>query len=337
MLIEDSVDMVNRRSFLNLARQRTAVDPCWLHVNRSAMACRFEITLPMSEESGVATATEALNEIDRLEAQLTVFRENSEVSFINRRAAAEPVRLEQSLFDLLVLCQDLNRATDGAFDITSGPLTRCWGFLRREGRFPRLTEIETARTIVGNDKIVLDPEARTISFTKPGVEINLGSIGKGYALDRVTSLLASRLRMALLNAGASSFRAIGSGERGAGWTVGLRDPRSKHRRLGILRIRDCALSTSGSEEQSFDRAGVRYGHIIDPRSGWPANSVTSVTVVTHSAAVSDALATAFYVGGRELAERYCSAHSEVLVIMLESNAGSPIVIGASRQCDGPDF
>lgn len=141
-----------------------------------------------------------------------------------------------------------------------------------------------------------------------------------------------------MNAGASSIRAIGSGERGEGWVVGLRHPRSRLRRLGVLRIRDCAMSTSGSEEQFFEHAGVRYGHIIDPRTGWPANSVTSVTVVTLSTALSDALATAFYVGGRALAERYCAAHPEVLVIMLESNSKAPVIIGSNSRCDGPrDF
>ena len=324
-----------RRNFLNLVRQHTPpTDECWLHIHRNAMACRFEVTLPATEETGVAVATEALDEIDRLEAQLTVFRPDSEVSFVNRRAATEAVGVEQSLFDLLVLCQQLHVQTEGAFDITSGPLTRCWGFLKREGRVPCEEEIAQARSLVGSEKLILDAEHQTVRYSQPGVEINLGSIGKGYALDQVATLLAARTPTVLLNAGASSMRAIGSSKDGEGWVVGLRHPRSKVHRLGVLRLHDCALSTSGSEEQFFTVAGRRFGHIIDPRTGWPAAGMTSVTVVTSSAAVSDALATAFFVGGRKLAESYCATHKDVLVIMLESDAQSPLVLGSHPGCAG---
>ena len=298
------------------------------------MACKFEVTLPLSDQAGVLVATEALNEVDRLEAQLTVFREASEVSQINRHAADAPVQVEASLFDLLRLCLQLHLETEGAFDITSGPLTRAWGFLRRDGRVPTDSEIAQARSSTGSDKLLFDHDMRTIRFARPGVEINLGSIGKGYALDRVAALIDTRVRTALLNAGASSLRAIGGGEqRHGGLEVGLRHPRKKDQRMAVLRLRDCALSTSGSEEQFFEHAGTRYGHIIDPRSGWPADVMTSVTVVTRSAAVSDALATAFYVGGSELAESYCATHPEVLAIMLESKSETPILIGSNSGCD----
>ena len=330
--------MQDRRNFLNIFRSRQiASDTHLLHVNRPAMACRFEVTLPIWDQAGVLAARDALDEVDRLEQQLTVFRESSEVSYINRNAAVGSVTIEPSLFGLLVLCKELHRETEGAFDITSGPLTRCWGFLRREGCVPGDKEIERAHSLVGSDKLHLDHASRTIRFAQLGVEINLGSIGKGYALDCVVSLIGAGanngVQTALLNAGASSMRAIGSGERGhGGWSVGLRHPRYKNRRMALLRIRDCALSTSGSEEQFFEHNGKRFGHIIDPRSGWPAESVTSVTVVAQSTAISDALATAFYVGGRELAERFCATHPDVLVIMLESSSEHPVVIGSNSRC-----
>ncbi|HEY6802999.1 MAG TPA: FAD:protein FMN transferase [Pyrinomonadaceae bacterium] len=321
----------NRRRFLNLiSRSEPRVDDCWLHVNRTAMACRFEVTLPASEERGIAVATEALDEVDRLEARLTVFRESSEVSYVNAHAAAGPVKISEPLFNLLVQCKELSEETGGAFDITSGPLTRCWGFLRREGRVPTKDEIEAARSVIGSHNLILDHSASTIQFATPGVEINLGSIGKGYALDCAGDLLANSLHSALFNAGASSMRAIGAGEHGAGWTVGLRHPHLKFRRLGVLRLRDCALSTSGNEEQFFEHEGHRFSHIIDPRSGWPGESVTSVSVVAKTGALSDALATAFFVGGRALAEEYCATHGDVFVVMLESGAQQPITIGKIR-------
>lgn len=322
-----------RRSFLDFTGSRRRADAYWLHVNRRAMACRFEVTLPTWAQQGVSDATNALNEIDALEEQLSVFRDSSEVSRINRDAAGEPVRVEQTLFELLSLCRKLHSETTGAFDITSGPLTRCWGFLRRSGRVPANEEIEAARSSVGSDKMSLDRDARTIRFALPGVEINLGSIGKGFALDRIATSLRERVGSALLNAGGSSICAVGTGERGeTGWRVGLRNPRVRSRRYGVLRLRDCALSTSGSEEQFFECDGRRYGHIIDPRSGWPAETVTSVSVVARSAAISDALATAFYVGGRQLAEDYCATHPNVLAIMLERDSDRPIVIGRNYDC-----
>jgi FAD:protein FMN transferase len=325
---------LTRRRFLNFIEgNRVQPKGWWLHVNRTAMACRFEVTLPMNDRAGVAVATDALNQIDRLEAQLSVFKESSEVSRINGQAATEAIRVEDSLFDLLNLCKKLQRETDGAFDITAGPLTRCWGFLKREGRVPSAAEIEGARFLVSSDNLLLDDQSRTIRFLRPGMEINLGSIGKGYALDRVAASIRGRIRTALLNAGASSICAIGAGGAGqSGWVVGLRHPRNKDQRMMQLRITDCALSTSGSEEQFFEHEGNRYGHIIDPRSGRPAGSVTSVTVVAGSTAISDALATAFYVGGRELAERFCTSHKDVLAIMLESGAETPVLVGSHGRC-----
>jgi thiamine biosynthesis lipoprotein len=329
-------EMLKRRAFLTFSPSRPAPPSgYWQHVSRAAMACRFEVTLPLEDQAGVSAARQALDEVDRLEDQLTIFRESSEVSFINREAVASSAPVERSLFSLLLLCQELCRETGGAFDITSGPLSRCWGLLRRQGRIPEPDEIEEARALVGGDKLFFDCESRAIRFARPGVEINLGSIGKGYALDRIAAMIRKRVRAALLSAGSSSIRAIGGGDNG--WTVGVRHPVDKERRLAVARLRDAALSTSGAEEQFFEYGGKRYGHIIDPRTGWPADRVASVTVIASSptvgAAVSDALATAFYVGGPELAAGYCDAHPGVLVLMLESGADRPILFGSNNKCE----
>jgi len=296
------------------------------------MATRFEITLPLSEERGVAAATIALDEIDRLETQLTAFRETSELSFINRLAGTQPVSVERNLFNLLQLCKKVSLETEGAFDITAGPLSKCWGFFKKEGRVPGPEEIEASRSMVGSTNLLLDQRAETIQFRLSGMELNLGSIGKGYALDRVASQLRINLKSALLNAGASSMLAIGNGDRDQGWQIGLRDPRVKSRRAGVLSLSGAALSTSGSQEQFFEHQGNRLGHIIDPRTGWPASGVASVSVIADSAAVSDALATAFFVGGPELAEKYCASHERIMAIMFEGEAAKPIVFGSHPHC-----
>lgn len=328
--------MLNRRQFLSSPSRARVPRPGYLvHLYRSAMACRFEITLNGAKHDGVSAAREALNLIDRLEDQLSVFREASEISGINRIAGLKAVAVEAGLFKLLLLCETLNRATEGAFDITTGPLTRSWGFLRREGRVPGSMELEEARSRVGMQHLRLDRDHRTVRFLRSGVEVNLGSIGKGYALDRVGLLMRNRgIRAALVSGGSSSVLAMGSGSGGQGWLVGIRHPLFKNTRFAKLRLRDGGMATSGSAEQYFESRGKRYGHIIDPRSGLPAAGVLGVTVVASSAAVADALATAFYVGGRNLAECYCSAHPETLVIMIEEGAPDrPLTIGSNSRCE----
>lgn len=331
--------MLHRREFLRFKPPpNPAADAYLIHVSRTAMACRFEVTLPAFERSGITTARSALDEAGRLEQQLSVFKHASDISHINRNAAFGPVPVRRSLWALLSLCRTLHLATDAAFDVTAGPLSRCWGFVARQGRVPETDDLEEAKSVVGTGKLSLDREACTVSFQHHGMEINFGSIGKGYALDRMAVLMRNHVRSALLGAGSSSLLAIGAGERWqrgwkAGWKVGLRHPGDKHRRIAVVRLRDCAMSTSGSEEQFFEFEGKRYGHIIDPRSGMPAEGVASASVIASSAAVTDALATAFYVGGVELARRYCESHSDVVAIILESDASAPVVFGRNEKCE----
>ncbi len=313
-----------------------------LQFSRRAMACEFELTVNAGQyDHAGPRALAALDLIDRLEAQLTVFRDTSEVMDINRRASHEPVAVEPRLFELLQTCLRLHRETGGAMDITTGPLTKAWGFYRRQGRMPPADELRAAMATVGSDKIELNEERRTIRFTTPGVEINLGSIGKGYALDRCAEeLLAGGVHDFCFQGGRSSVLARGTGmtddgmtddgmtndrmtndESGnapgaGGWHIGITDPLRPRRRLGKIRLSGRGLGTSGSGSQFFRHRGRRYGHILDPRTGWPAQGVYSTTVLAPTAALADALSTALYVLGPEAAERYCRQHPETAVFMV---------------------
>jgi thiamine biosynthesis lipoprotein len=300
----------------------------WIRVHRRAMACRFEVTLSGEDAGHVAVARQALDEIDRIEAALTVFRDTSDLVRVNRLASAGPVPVDEDLFGLLRLCRHLHATTEGAFDVTSTPLSRCWGFLKREGRLPRADEIAAARAAVGMDAVELDESARTIRFLRPGMELNLGSIGKGHALARVAGQMRrSGVLHALLSAGGSSVLALGG--RDGGWLIDLRSRQARRDRLARLRLREGALGTSGAGEQFVDVAGRRYGHVLDPRTGWPASGVLSSTVVARDGAVADALSTAFLVGGLELARRYTSSHSGVLALITpDDGSDRPQVCGA---------
>jgi thiamine biosynthesis lipoprotein len=299
-----------------------------IRVHRRAMACRFEITLAASGGPFVAAARSALDEIDRLEDELSVFRGTSAISALNARAADGPVAVSASLVELLAHCADVHRDTGGAFDITTTPLSRCWGFLRREGRLPEAAEIDAARALVGLDAVSLDRERGTVAFTRRGVELNLGAIGKGYALDRAAGVLRQAgVGHALLSAGSSSLVAIGGGE--AGWLIDLVSSLVPGRAIASVRLRDAALGTSGAGEQFVIAGGRRYGHVIDPRTGWPAAGVLSASVVASDAARADALSTAFLVGGLALAERYCASHPGVLAVVTpDDGSGRPAVFGS---------
>lgn len=310
----------SRRALLSLPRSRpSAADGgYWLHLARSAMACRFEITLPSELGHHLSAAKDALDTVDALEEQLTIFRDSSELQRINRDGAQGPVVVEERLYQLLTECERLWRLTEGAFDITSTPLSRVWGFLRRQGRVPTEEELAAARASVGMQHVHLDPAAQTVSFDQPGVSLNLGSIGKGYALDRVAEQMSEAgVPTALLTSGSSSIFALGAGHDGQGFEVGIRDPFDHTRRYGTVRLTSEALGVSGIGEQWFDHEGRRFGHIMDPRSGWPVEGRALVAVVAGTAALADALATAFFVGGLEIVKRYLAAHPDVSVVVID--------------------
>jgi thiamine biosynthesis lipoprotein len=292
------------------------------------MACRFEITLDASDRAFVPAARNALDQIDALEHELSVFRKSSAVSRVNQRAAFEPVRIPSHLFRLLARCQQLHEDTGGAFDITTTPLSRCWGFLRREGRVPDVRSIEEARAHVGLNAVELDSTAGAVRFSRPGIELNLGAVGKGYALDRVSvDLRRAGVEHVLLSAGRSSLLALGG--RDEGWQVELVSPLVSERALARVWIRDGAVGTSGCGEQFVIAEGRRYGHVIDPRTGWPAHGVLTASVVSSTAETADALSTAFFVGGLELARSYCAAHPGVLAIVTpDEGPARPIVVGS---------
>ena len=298
---------------------RFRADEPWLRVHRKAMACRFEVTLPRERGEHVVAAADALIEADRIEAVLSVFREGTEVSRVNRLGASGSVAVSSELFALLERCAWLHAATEGAFDITSTPLSRCWGFLEREGRVPNESTLAPARDVVGMRRVRLNTASHAVAFDKTGVELNFGAIGKGYAVDRVGDRLRrTGAREALVSAGGSSVLALGG--RNGGWLVDIRSPLLATERLARVALRHGALGTSGAGEQYVVADGTRYGHVIDPRSGAPAQGVLSSTVVTREAAIADALSTAFLIGGPELARRYCEAHKRTLALLVLDDA-----------------
>jgi thiamine biosynthesis lipoprotein len=260
-----------------------------LRIGRRAMACEFEVLLNAGQYAdGTELAVAALDLVDRLEDQLTVFRDQSEVSRLNRTAFEREVVVEPRLFELLRFAQAIHRRTAGAYDITSGPLSKVWGFYRRAGQMPRDEELAAAVERIGAHHLVFDDARRTIRFLRPEIEINLGSIARGS-------------------------RGLAAGE---GWWVGLRNPLRPEQQVGEIRLRNRALATSGSGKQFFFHEGRRYGHILDPRTGRPAVGMLSTTVLAPTAAAADALSTAFFVMGIEAAQDYCRAQPGLGAVLI---------------------
>ncbi len=288
-------------------------------ISRRAMATLFQVYLNAGQNPRAPdTALQALDLVERLEDRLSIYRPHSEVSRINARAAEQPVPVAGDLFDLLALCLELSRETEGAFDITSTPLSRLWGFHDRAGRLPDPSDIRDVLERVGSGWLTLDRAERTVRFARPGMEINLGSIGKGFALDRCAEEFESEgIDDFLIHGGQSSVLARGSrlGVEQGGWWVALGHPFREGQRLGEIRLVDRALATSGSGNQYFHLRGRRYGHILDPRSGSPVEGLFSTTVITPSATWADALATALHVLGREAAEAYCARRPDLGIIL----------------------
>ncbi|MEX0587032.1 MAG: FAD:protein FMN transferase [Pirellulales bacterium] len=294
---------------------------------RRAMACEFQLLFdPGPRQAHLPAAVAALDLIEQLEDKLTVFREHSEVMEINRQAAHEPVPVEARLFELLTLAVELSRQTQGAFDTTSGPLTKVWGFYRRAGSIPEADDLAAALQRVGSKHLRLDAAEQTIRFNRDGMEINLGAIGKGYALDRAAeALTAAGVESFLIHGGRSSVVARGSpSDEAAGWPVGLVHPLRPATRLAEIRLVDRALGTSGSGTQYFRHRGRRYGHLLDPRTGQPAHGTLSATAIAPTAAEADALSTAMYVLGVEGAKELCRQRSGLAAILVTpgSHGGS---------------
>ena len=266
-----------------------------------SMACAYAI-LAYGEDGGALPGIleAALDEVDRIDRLMSHYKPESPLSRLNREAAAGPAAVEPELFDFIAESLRYSRESDGAFDITVGPLMKTWGFFRGGGRLPTAEELAEVRGRIGYTHVVLDPRARTIRFDRPGMELDLGGIAKGYAVDRVVALLRrAHVAAALVSAGGSTIYALGAPPGRDAWDVDIQDPAGGGRVALTVPLKDRALSVSGRAEKSFERDGIVYAHIMDPRTARPVQGILSVAVLTSTGTAGDALDDAFFVEGVE--------------------------------------
>jgi thiamine biosynthesis lipoprotein len=292
------------------------------------MATRFEIALHGDDPVALrAAGEEALEEIDRLEAQLSLYRASSELARLNREAHERPVRVTPGLFRLLTRALELSRETGGAFDITIAPLVRCWGFMGGTGTgvMPEAAALAEARTKVGSEHIALDAGRLTVHFTRAGVMLDLGAIGKGHAVDRAAAALrAAGVGSALIHGGTSTSMALGRQPDGTRWKVGVIAPNqnSSAKPLTVVELEDESLSVSAVWGRSFRIGEKTYGHIIDPRTGAPAESARLTAVVLPSATETDALSTALLTAP-ELMDEMVKQHPRLRCLVASGSEDSP--------------
>ncbi|MFZ4080278.1 MAG: FAD:protein FMN transferase [Pirellula sp.] len=290
-------------------------DPIWLEFTRMAMACQFDVLLhPERPEHGPEVAVEALELIEWLEQILSVYIPTSDLSRLNKRGQETWVDVSMSAFEMLKLGCDINQQTQGCFDMTAAKLSEAWGFSSRQGRMPSELQIAESLAQVGSQNIEFDDAHRKVRFVGP-IAVNPGGIGKGYAIDQAVAMLRDRgIEDFAIHGGKSSVSAYGKQlleQIEPGWKIAVRHPEQSERILGTLFLRNRSLGTSGPANQFFYFKGERYGHIIDPRTGWPARGALSVTILHPSAAWADALATGMYVMGVEKSLEFCSTRPEV--------------------------
>jgi len=290
-----------------------------------------QATLTLVGEDSLALAPCAariLGNLARVDSLMSNWTHTSEVARINGALDATvggaPLALEPETARVLAAALAVAAASEGAFDITVEPLVRLWGFLGGPKRVPSAAEIAALRPRVGRALLALDP-ASGLAAARAGVRIDLGGIAKGYAVDCLRdSLLAMGMRDALVDL-SGNIALLGAPPGRDTWRLGLRDPADREATLGTLRLPRPAVATSGDYEQFFAADGKRYGHILDPRTGWPVDSLASATVVMDSAMQADAWATALCVLGPSAARRLARERHDLEAILVE------------RRDEGPDL
>jgi FAD:protein FMN transferase len=289
-----------------------------------AMGGAFSVTLYSdSRHKADLAASAAFTELHRLDEMLSNYRPESEWSRVNNLAARHPVKISQELFDLLSECLEYSRRSAGAFDITVGPLVKAWGFYKGSGQFANHGSIQAALLHVGYTQIQLDSSNHTVRFTRLGMELDPGGIGKGYAVDSMIGVLKRNgIERALVSAAGSSIYALGNPPGREGWPVSLHNPTMPSRIIEQFMLRDESLSTSGRTEKFFRYNGQVYGHIIDPRTGYPVQGVLLAAVTAPRTLDSEAWTKACYVNGRRWSTQHIPAGFRVFFCE-EDPSGSP--------------
>ncbi|MBV9677118.1 MAG: FAD:protein FMN transferase [Acidobacteriaceae bacterium] len=269
------------------------------------MGTTYTIDAYGANTGALEAATEAaFDEARRLDQMLSNYLPDSELSQVNQSAFERPVRVSREFFQLLQDCLDYSRKSEGSFDITVGPLMKVWGFYKGSGHLPHRAEVRSAMDHIGYEQVQLDAANLTVRFSKGGMSLDPGGVGKGYAVDRMADILRkSGITSALISGGGSSIYGIGVPPPDPrGWYISIRDPKDAGKTAGEVYLKDNSISTSGNYEKFFWAEGKLYSHIMNPRTGYPSEGILSVSVVSSKTLDSEVWAKPYYILGRAWAQ-----------------------------------
>ncbi|MBI3569553.1 MAG: FAD:protein FMN transferase [Gammaproteobacteria bacterium] len=289
----------------------------WLTGEEAIMGTAVRVELWADDKAaGEAAITAVMAEMHRIDREMSPYKPESELSRINREAADHPVPISAEMFDILSRSIEFSKLSGGAFDITFSSVGYMYDY--RHHIKPTDKEIEQALPGINYRHMLLDAQKRTVKFARPGVRIDLGGIGKGYAVDNSIALLKKRgITHAIVTAGGDS-RVLGD-RRGRPWMVGIRDPRRKDNVVAVLPLINSAISTSGDYERYFEVDGVRYHHILNPKTGRSATGVHSVSVIGPDATTTDGLTKPVFILGPEKGLRLIESIPGVDAVIVDAN------------------
>lgn len=265
------------------------------------MGSRFEVTVVAKDSvEGNNFINLAVAEISRIEKLISSWDPASQTSEVNRNAGIKPVKVDDELFQLIKRAIDISKLTEGAFDISFASMDKIWKYDGSMTEMPSEEAIKESVLKVGYHNIELDSENSTVYLKLPGMKIGFGAIGKGYAADKAKNLLMDKGVVAGIINASGDMNTWGTQPNGESWKVAITNPMDKNKAFALLPLKENAVVTSGNYEKYVTFNGVRYTHIIDPRTGIPATEVISVTVFAPKAELADALATSIFVMGKDV-------------------------------------
>ena len=287
--------------------------------NVELMGTNVEMTAWDTDEVKVNAAFDAaIKEIERIENEMSEWREGTAISIINQKAGGEAVKVSEELFHVISAAQRIPELSNGAFDISWAGMRGLWRFAKEGNRVPTPAEVMEKLPLVNYKNIELDKTRKTVFPTKPGMAIGLGGIAKGYAIDRAMRILDNHgVRNAIVKAG-GDMRVQGTKD-GKPWEIGIQHPREKSKFLLRLNLSNISVSTSGDYERFFIKDGILYHHIIDPGTGYPAKWCQSVTILAQDTITSDALSTAVFVLGPEKGMKLIKSLPGIEAIIVDSH------------------
>ncbi|MEJ0087377.1 MAG: FAD:protein FMN transferase [Pseudomonadota bacterium] len=281
----------------------------WMTRSEAIMGTRCAVELWSEDKAaGEAAITSVFDDMKRIDRLMSTWKEDTEISKVNREASRHPVKISKELFDLLVTSVQYSELTQGAFDITYASVGYLYDF--KKGVHPDQKAIDKALPGINWRHMKLDAKKTTVYFTRPGMRIDLGGIAKGYSVDRGIEILEKQgITRAMVNAGGDT-RIIGD-RFGKPWVVGIRDPDHEGKTFLRMPLENTAFSTSGDYERYFDEDGKRFHHIIDPKTGDSARKCRSVTIISGNATRTDALTKSVFIMGPEEGIKFIDTLSDV--------------------------